>query len=138
MASSRRKSTATRAKFKTELVTGDYGIRAVPCGAADSALFCADKACTALDAPVRQKDTCVAKRQIANAPRAPVVPARLESTPASASAFLSVSNKSDDASLRIAQAMFTPLIDAHDFQKTHFTLRLIRAQVFYGGTKWFY
>ena len=87
MVSSRRKSTATRAKFQTQLVVGHYGIRAVPCGAADSAPSDADNACTVRDASDRQKGTCVATREIANAPRASVVPARLESTKASEQLF---------------------------------------------------
>lgn len=75
MVSSRRKGTAAKTKFQTELVIGHCGIRAVPCGAADSAFSDADNACAARNARDRQKDTCVATREIMNAPRASVLPA---------------------------------------------------------------
>lgn len=103
MPSSRRKRIANRAKFQTELVVSHNCIHAVPCGTADSALSCPDLACTAPGAPYRRKNTCVVQREVANAPRTSVVPVRLESAAASLSAFLSASNKSDDASLRIAE-----------------------------------
>jgi len=69
MVRSRRKSTATRAKFQTELVVAAitsfvlFRVACVTVGPVGSALSEADNACTAGDdAPDRQKDTCVAAR----------------------------------------------------------------------------
>lgn len=76
MVSSRRNRTATRAKFQTEIVVAAntafvlFHVERVTVRAADGALSEARGACTARDAPDRQKVTCMAAREFANAPRA--------------------------------------------------------------------
>jgi len=101
MLSSPKKTTAPRAKFRA------CELRALPLAAilAQQPMH--------LD---RRKDRCAAIGKNTKAWRASIVPARLESTTAAASALLDY---------------------AHDFLKTHRILQFVRSQVFNGGMKWF-